>query len=149
MDNWQEVKLGDVCNIFTGKKDVNQTDENGKYIFFSCSPKEFRSNEYLYDGKAIIVAGNGSYTGRVRFFNGKFDLYQRTYACVQKNSMNNINMSFIYYVMKGKFEPKYLGGTRGSSIPYIVMGDLSNFPISLPPLEVQKKIAGVLGALDD
>ena len=149
MTEWRKVKLGDVCDIFTGKKDVNQTVENGEYVFFSCSPKEFRSNDYLYNGEAIIIAGNGSYTGRVRFFSGKFDLYQRTYACVLKTSVNDVYMPFIYYVMKGKFEPRYLGGTRGSSIPYIVMGDLTEFPISLPPLAVQRKIAGVLGALDD
>ena len=149
MTSWREVKLGDVCDIFTGKKDVNQTVENGEYMFFSCSPKEFRSNDYLYNGEAIIIAGNGSYTGRVRFFSGKFDLYQRTYACVLKTSVNDVYMPFVYYVMKGKFEPRYLGGTRGSSIPYIVMGDLTEFPIYLPPMDIQRKIAGVLSALDD
>lgn len=146
---WPKVNLGSLCNIFTGKKDVNQSVTQGKYVFFSCSPKEFYSDDYLYNGDAIIVAGNGSYTGKVRFFSGKFDLYQRTYACVLKPLSTNVSISFLYYVMKNQFEPRYLGGTRGSSIPYIVMGDLANFEFLLPPLGVQRKIAGVLSALDD
>lgn len=146
---WPKVNLGSLCNIFTGKKDVNQSVTQGKYVFFSCSPKEFYSDDYLYNGDAIIVAGNGSYTGKVRFFSGKFDLYQRTYACVLKPLSTNVSISFLYYVMKNQFEPRYLGGTRGSSIPYIVMGDLANFEFLLPPLGVQRKIAGVLGVLDD
>lgn len=123
---WEIKKIETICDIFTGKKDVNQTVTNGKYVFFSCSPKTFLSNDFLYDGEAIIIAGNGSYTGRVSFYNGKFDLYQRTYACVSKNAKI---MPLIYMFMKYCFEPKYMGGTRGSSIPYIVKGDISDFLI--------------------
>jgi type I restriction enzyme S subunit len=84
-NSWKETTLGEVVEIFTGKKDVNQTVPNGEHIFFSCSPETFRSNDYICDNKAIIIVGNGSYTGTVRFFEGKFDLYQRTYACTLKN----------------------------------------------------------------
>lgn len=123
---WEVKKIETICDIFTGKKDVNQTVTNGKYVFFSCSPKTFLSNDFLYDGEAIIIAGNGSYTGRVSFYNGKFDLYQRTYACVSKKEKT---MPLIYMFMKYGFESKYMGGTRGSSIPYIVKGDISDFLI--------------------
>ena len=85
MANWKETTLGEVVDIFTGKKDVNQTIADGKYIFFSCSPETFRSDDYICDDKAIIIVGNGSYTGTVRFYEGQFDLYQRTYACTLKN----------------------------------------------------------------
>ena len=146
MMEWKKVKLGSLCDIFTGKKDVNQTIADGKYLFFSCAPKAFRSNDYIYDGKAIIVAGNGSFTGRVSFYNGKFDLYQRTYACTPKNG--DFNIEYVYWYMKHFFELVYSGGTRGSSIPYIVKGDLADFEIFLPPLEDQRRIAAILSSLD-
>lgn len=149
MSDRTTAALGDICSIFTGKKDVNQTDESGKYTFFSCSPKTFRSNDYLFDGEAIIVAGNGSYTGRIAFFDGKFDLYQRTYACTLRELPTSVNLKYIYYYMKVGFEPKFMGGTRGSSIPYIVRGDLANFSINLPPYPEQKAIADILGSLDE
>ncbi|MDR0909805.1 MAG: restriction endonuclease subunit S, partial [Spirochaetaceae bacterium] len=120
-NGWTEGTLGDVCEVFTGKKNVNETAKDGKYIFFSCAPETALSNEYIYDGKAIIIAGNGAYTGRTQFYNGKFDLYQRTYACVPKTDAEKY-IYLAYCTMKYSFEKEHLGGTRGSAIPYIVMG---------------------------
>lgn len=144
---WKTVKLGEICKIFTGKKDVNQTIKDGLHPFFSCAPTPYRSNDFIYDGNVILVAGNGSFTGRVSYYSGKFDLYQRTYACVP--IIDDIDFIYLYFYMKALFEPQYMGGTRGSSIPYIVRGDLSNFEISLPPLETQRRIAVILSSLDD
>ena len=121
---WRVGKLGEICNVFTGKKDVKQSFNKGLYPFFSCSPNHTYSNEYVYDGPSIIIAGNGSYTGRTTFYFGKFDLYQRTYACTIKEGFNKETISFLYYMMKCLFEPIKMGGTRGSSIPYIVMNDI-------------------------
>jgi type I restriction enzyme S subunit len=127
-NDWEVKELNDFCNVFTGKKDVNQTVVNGKYKFFSCAPNYLLSNEYIYDGEAILVSGNGSYTGRVSYYNGKFDLYQRTYACVAKNKDITI-MPFLYFYMKFFFQPRFKGGTCGSAIPYIVLSDLINLGI--------------------
>ena len=121
---WRVGKLGEICNVFTGKKDVKQSQPIGLYPFFSCSPNHTYSNEYIYDGPSIIIAGNGSYTGRTSFYFGKFDLYQRTYACTIKEGFNEKIIFFLYYMMKCLFEPVKMGGTRGSSIPYIVMNDI-------------------------
>ena len=149
-NGWGEVKLGGITNIFTGRKNVNQTNPHGKYYFFSCSPDEFFSDEYIYDGDAIIITGNGSYTGTIRFFSGKFDLYQRTYACVLLDRhVNEFCSKFIFYYLKKFFEQRYIGGTRGSSIPYILKGDIENFNIPKLPLIEQKAIAEVLSSLDD
>lgn len=139
-----------MVNIFTGRKDVNQTVPNGNYIFFSCSPETFRSDDYICDDKAIIIVGNGSYTGTVRFYEGKFDLYQRTYACTLKDNVKfNFDIKFLFYYIKKYFEHKFMGGTRGSSIPYIVRSDIENFQVPYPPLREQKAIAAVLSSFDD
>ena len=123
---WTVEKVKDWCRVFTGRKDVNQTKEDGQYVFFSCSPNTFYSDEFIYDGKAILVAGNGSYTGRTRYFEGKFDLYQRTYAVVS-NKEDDSFMFYLYLRFKFDFEPMHSGGTRGSAIPYIVMKDLTKY----------------------
>ena len=138
-EGWNINTIEDYCKIFTGNKDVNETVLDGKYTFFSCSPDTYLSNDYLYDGKVVLIAGNGSYTGRVNYFEGKFDLYQRTYAIVSENDF----LGFIYYLLKIEFEDVYLGGSRGSSIPYIVKGDISNFKIkyNLEIVEKFQKIA--------
>lgn len=148
MTRHKNITIGELFHIFTGRKNVNDTDEDGKYTFFSCAPETFRSNDFLYDGEAIIITGNGSYTGTVRYFNGKFDLYQRTYALTKKGNAN-VDTKYVFYVLKRLFEPKYLGGTRGSSIPYIVLGDIANFELTLPPLSEQKRIANILSSFDN
>ena len=131
-EGWKVGSLGDFCNVFTGRKNTNQAIEKGLYPFFSCAPEPLASNEAIFNGKAIIIAGNGSYTGRTSFYNGGFDLYQRTYACIIKERHKENLMIFFYHMMKQFFEPVKMGGTRGSSIPYIVMGDITQqkFPYS-------------------
>ena len=119
--------LDQYCAIFTGKKNANASVEGGAYKFFTCAPDSLQINSYIYDGNAIIVSGNGAYTGRTRFYSGKFDLYQRTYACTMLNGINPDYIFPLYWFVKLELSKKIMGGTRGSAIPYIVMNDLAKF----------------------
>ena len=123
----ESVTLDQWCHIFTGKKNANQFDEDGQYVFFTCGEKPLRINSYIYDGPAIIISGNGSYTGRTLFYNGRFDLYQRTYACTLKDAIPSEYIFGLYAILKIELHSKIAGGTHGSSIPYIVMNDLAKF----------------------
>lgn len=119
--------LDQYCSIFTGKKNANAAVVGGKYKFFTCAPEALQINSYIYDGNAIIVSGNGAYTGRTRFYNGKFDLYQRTYACVLHDTVNPDYIFPLYWFVKLELSKRIMGGTRGSAIPYIVLNDLAKF----------------------
>ena len=121
------VTLHEYCSIFTGKKNANASVDGGKYKFFTCAPSTLQINSYIYDGNAIIVSGNGAYTGRTRFYSGRFDLYQRTYACTLLDNVNPDYIFPLYWFVKLELSKKIMGGTRGSAIPYIVMKDLANF----------------------
>ena len=121
------VTLDEYCDIFTGKKNANASVEGGKYKFFTCAPESLLIDSYIYDGNAIIVSGNGAYTGRTRFYSGKFDLYQRTYACTLLDGINPDFIFPLYWFVKLELSKKIIGGTRGSAIPYIVMNDLAKF----------------------
>ena len=104
----------------------------------SCAPESLLSDTYLYDGAAIIVAGNGAYTGRTRFYDGKFELYQRTYGLTLKEGLNKNNIYGLYVFMKTIFEPDKMGGTHGSAIPYIVLSDLTNYRLKYNKKEFNK-----------
>ena len=121
------VTLDSFCSIFTGKKNANASVEGGKYKFFTCAPDALQINSYIFDGNAIIVSGNGAYTGRTRFYSGRFDLYQRTYACTLFEHINPDYIFPLYWFVKLELSKKIIGGTRGSAIPYIVMNDLAKF----------------------
>lgn len=126
-EGWEKKCLGDFCLIFTGKKNANSNIKNGKYKFFTCGDKPLSINSYIYDGAAIIISGNGSYTGRTTFFKGKFDLYQRTYACTIKSDFNNNYIYGLYEFVNSELTSQISGGTHGAAIPYIVMSDLTGF----------------------
>ena len=148
-DGWEVKKIEDFCRIFTGKKDVNQSLDFGKYKFFSCAPGYRFSNEKLYEGKAILISGNGSYTGRTIFVNDAFDLYQRTYAVVLKTD-NTDCLEYIFYTAKRFLSLKVGGGTHGSAIPYIVYDDIAKecFPFCEIAIEkFQKLIVQILSRI--
>lgn len=71
------LNLGDCCEIKTGKLNANEGSENGIYPFFTCSQTESNIDNFAFDTKAIIIAGNGDIS--VKYYEGKFNAYQRTY----------------------------------------------------------------------
>ena len=77
----------------------------------------------------MIISGNGAYTGRTRFYNGKFDLYQRTYACTIKENIKQNYIYLLFPLLKMELEKRLMGGTHGSAIPYIVMNDIAKFEV--------------------
>lgn len=133
-----EIKISELLNVFTGKKNANETSVDGKYKFFSCAPESLLSDTYIHDGAAIIIAGNGVYTGRTRFYEGKFELYQRTYALTLKDSLNKNLIYGLYVYMKSYFEKDKMGGTHGSAIPYIVLSDLTDYKLKYNKREFEK-----------
>ena len=56
---WRVYKLSEFLPVITGRKNVNITSAKGKYPFFSCSQDFLWTNEYSFEGNAILVAGNG------------------------------------------------------------------------------------------
>ncbi len=127
---WRLVRTSSICKITTGRKDANQADSQGKYPFFSCAREnDLFSNDAFLDDKAIIVSGNGSFTGYTKCYRGKFDLYQRTYALYD---INTISWQYLYWTYKLGFEKEYMGGNRGSAIPYITKPDIERYKIIVP-----------------
>lgn len=134
---WNVIRLGELCDIATGKKDANEATGIGKYPFFTCARESnLYTNEYLLDVDAILIAGNGSYTGYVKKYSGRFDLYQRTYALY---NFKNVEWLYLYWTMKINFEREFMGGSRGSAIPYITKPNISKYKILLPSKELLKK----------
>lgn len=131
------IKLGDLCVIKTGKKDVNQGNPDGKYPFFTCAREHTFSDSYSFDTEALLIAGNGD-VGHVKYFNGKFEAYQRTY--ILSDFEDNTDIKFIYYYLSNKLKPVLELQKLGNTMPYIKLGMLTDFNIPLPPLVVQKEI---------
>lgn len=143
-----KVKIGDITKIKTGKLDANASSEDGEYPFFTCSKEPLRISTYSYDCECVLVAGNGDLN--VKYYNGKFDAYQRTYI-IEDNSDGRLFMTYLYYFMEGYVE-ELRKQAIGGVIKYIKLGNLTDAMIELPDVEIQKKIVNILsktkGVLD-
>ena len=130
------VKLGNLASIQTGKIDVNKAVEGGTFPFFTCSRDVYRINDAPFEGKAVLVAGNGDLN--VKYYEGKFNAYQRTYFLFV-NDENELLPRYLYWFLES-----YVGQLRsesiGSTIKYIKMGNLTDAEIPLPSLEEQREI---------
>lgn len=139
-NNWQTKKLGEICLIKTGKKDVNQGDPNGKYPFFTCAKEHTFSNEYSFDAEALLIAGNGD-VGNVSYYKGKFEAYQRTYVL---SDFRGILPKYLYLYLDGFLKSTISKQKLGNTMPYIKMGMLFNFEIPAPTILEQNEIIKVL-----
>jgi type I restriction enzyme S subunit len=143
-DDWVKAKLGKYIFINTGKLDVNAASELGKYPFFTCSRETYRINEAAFDGESVLVAGNGDLN--VKYYDGKFNAYQRTYVLnsIDKNILDN---RFLFFFMQSYID-QLRRETRGTVIQYLKKGQFTDAMINLPPLPEQKRIVDLISTVD-
>lgn len=130
-----EYKLGDLTTIKTGKLDANANDPDGNYPFFTCSKEPLRINTYSYDCECALIAGNGELN--VKYYDGKFDAYQRTYI-VESSNKDLLKVPFLYrflLVYVDELQEQAIGGI----IKYIKMENLTEALITVPSLEEQSR----------
>ena len=87
-----------------------------------------------------MVAGNGDLN--VKYYNGKFDAYQRTYI-IENDSDGLLYMPYLYYFLEGYIE-ELRKQSIGGVIKYIKLGNLTDAMIELPTIEKQKYIVNLL-----
>lgn len=138
------VRIGELTSIRTGKLDANASSLDGEYPFFTCSREPLRISTYSYDCECVLVAGNGDMN--VKYYNGKFDAYQRTYI-IENNSSGKLYMPYLYFFMLSYIE-ELRKQAIGGVIKYIKLGNLTEAQIELPTIEEQKKIVQILESAD-
>ena len=140
---WEETFLLNISKITTGSSNrEDSTTNSGKYTFFDRSEDIRTSHKYLFDDEAVIVAGEGQ-KFTPKYFNGKFDLHQRTYAILE---LNIIGKFLYFYIDKNK--DYFLRYAVGSTVKSLRQPIFEQMPILLPTLPEQQKIADTLSSLD-
>ena len=139
------MKLGSITKIRTGKLDANAASDDGQYPFFTCSQDILRISTYSYDCECVLVAGNGDLN--VKYYNGKFDAYQRTYI-IENNFDSNLSMRYLYYFLK-----RYVHTLRrqsiGGVIKYIKLENLTEADLPLPKINIQNEIVEKLDRISE
>ncbi|MCK5320569.1 restriction endonuclease subunit S [Candidatus Parcubacteria bacterium] len=137
-------KLGNFVKIRTGKLDANASSSDGDYPFFTCSKKPLKISSYSYDCKCVLVAGNGDLN--VKYYEGKFDAYQRTYIIESKDELI-LDTRYLYWFLE-KYVEKLRELSIGGVIKYIKINNLTDPIIPLPSLEAQKHIVKIFDETD-
>lgn len=163
-NNWKEVKLGDVCNITRGAsprpihdylsayglpwiKISDATDDSSRFI---NKTKEFIKEEgrskTRWLQKGAFILSNSATPGIPKIL--KID------ACVHDgwlifNFDNKIIDKWFLYYLCLILRTSLVGLADGTVFRNLKTDIVKNFPISLPPLEEQKRIADILSSFDD
>ena len=144
-ENWCWVKIGNICEVKTGRKDANHATEDGEYPFFTCASKPLKSPTYSFDGECILLAGNGANVGLALYYNGKLEAYQRTYVLKSEH----INMKYLLYNLNFRWKDYNEDKQFGSATNYIKLGNITEFEIPIPPLVEQERIVNRIESLFD
>ena len=132
------IKLGTLTRIRTGKLDANAAVEGGQYPFFSCAAERLAIDKFAYDCECVLVAGNGEFN--VKYYQGKFEAYQRTYIIESIDS--GLTVPFMYWFML-MYVDTLKRQSVGSVIKYIKLGNLTEAQIPLPPIAVQQRFVAL------
>lgn len=140
---WPEYLLGDISKITTGSSNRQDSHLTGAYTFFDRSEDIRTSDTYLFDCEAVIVPGEGQ-DFVPKYFVGKFDLHQRTYAIMDFPSCDG---KFLFYAIH-YFRSHFLSQAVGSTVKSLRLPMFKKMKLRLPKIEEQQKIAQALSSAD-
>lgn len=129
-EGWEVGNFQNDLIFKTGKLDSNASVNNGKYPFFTCSEEVFKVDSYSFEQEAVLLGGNNA-TGKfpLKYFNGKFDAYQRTY--VISSNHKRISNKQIYYRIKGLLD-EMRESSVGTTTKFLTMQIFNPISIIIP-----------------
>lgn len=146
--SYPSLKLGELVSFKTGKLDSNAATPDGAYPFFTCSQETLRTDTFSFDAECVLLAGNnaaGVYP--LKYFQGKFDAYQRTYV-LRSLSEGRLLNRYLYYTLRLQLEVLKTLST-GVVTKFLTLSILKNLVLPVPPVDAQQRIVTVLSAYDD
>ena len=168
MEEWKEYKLNDVATLSTGfpfdghkyaKVGIRVVRGDnvtiGSLRWDTDKDKRWnepfnRASEYSLRADDIVIGMDGSRVGKNRAQIKQEDLplyIAQRVACIRHNDLSL--QSFLYYqIFSQDFENYIKAVQTGTSIPHVSLKQIGDFPVMLPSLKVQQKIADILKTLD-
>ena len=161
--NWENKKLGEICDYKNGGSFESNVVESGKYNLItlnsidingrikSSHKKVNKADWFLQKNDLIMVlsdVAHGNFLGLVDIIheNDKYVLNQRMGLLRKKD--NDVDLKFLrIYINKQQKYFKLHG--QGSSQQNLSKGDILKFKILMPELPEQQKIAGFLTSVDN
>ena len=142
--DWSIKNLGQISTITTGSSNRENSMLEGEYTFFDRSQDIRKSSRYLFNKEAVIIPGEGQ-EFIPKYFIGKFDLHQRTYAIFD---FKEIKGKYLYYYLLDN-DRHLQSQAVGSTVKSLRLPMFQLMPIKLPCIQEQVKIANFLSSIDN
>ncbi len=165
---WKDVKLKDITILISRGITPKYTDSEGVIVINQkCirngqinlkesrltddKTKKISENKFV-DNNDILICSTGIGTlGRVGFLRNKLNTKLTVDSHVSivranKDYTNPIFLGYNLFLRQSEIEAMAKGSTGQTELSRIDLGEMN---ISLPPLEIQEKIASILSSLDD
>jgi len=157
MEEWKECKLKDICDYGEDRIEVSSLN-NTTYI----------STENMLPNRTGIATATTLPTGELT---PRFEIDDTLVSNIRPyfkkiwkatfsggcsadvlvfKAKENVSKEYLYYVLADDEFFKYsMATSKGTKMPHGDKTSIMNYPVKLPPLPTQQKIAAILSSLDD
>ena len=167
MTNWETYRAEDYCLTVTdGTHDSPKPQAEGRYLITSKHLKpsgiDFSSANKICeeDYQKIIQRSKVEQYDILFSMIGTVGNIHRVTIPIVDFAVKNMGIFkmggdankslWMYYWLQSPIAQEYIQSRiTGSTQGYLTLGNLRDFPVCVPPLEEQRRIAGILGAIDD
>jgi len=142
---WRHVVFGDICTRLSSGKSITAANilDAGDYPVWGANGLRGYINTPNFTGSCNIIGRQGAFCGNVRYFEGSAYMTDHALVAVYDETVHARYMAY-------RLSQEQLGKLSAQAAqPGISVTVLSKYPIALPPLPIQRKIAEILGAYDD
>ena len=145
MSEWKEYRLKDLCSRLSSGKNIaaSRISDTGAYPVYGGNGLRGYTDDSNFEGACALIGRQGAYCGNVRYSSGKG--YMTEHAVVLCGNELSDSRFLSYYLSL-----QDLGRLSSQSAqPGLSVKVLGEEVFSVPDLPTQRRIAAVLGALDD
>lgn len=145
MGEWKTYRLGDLCSRIKSGKGIpaSEVSTTGEYPVIGGNGIRGYTNTSNFNGVCAVVGRQGAYCGNVRFFSGEAYMTEHAVVIVGNELADTRYLAYLLSIMQ-------LGHLSAQSAqPGLSVQTLSKLSINIPDISTQRRIAGILGSLDD
>ena len=152
-EQWQEVRLGEVAEIFDYQRiplsTMQRINRKGAYPYYGASGVIDYIDDFIFDGEFVLISEDGENlrtrkTPIAFKVSGKF--WVNNHAHIVKGKKDYFNDLIVYLFENLDLNPYITGAVQ----PKLNQSTLLNIPFKIPILETtQQKIAEILSSFDD
>lgn len=138
------MPLGEIATISWGDTSTTKAayTESG-FTAFSASGPDGQLPYADHDQPGVVLSAIGAKCGKTWLATGRWSCIKNTIWFRSANP--EIDTAFLYYATaKPEFWPR-----RGAAQPFVSLGDAKQLLISVPTIEVQKKVVAILSVYDE